>query len=781
MKRLHEFGPFRVDPDRSLLLRGTEPVALTAKAFETLMVLIQHRQETVSKDELLKTVWPDTFVEEANLTQHVSMLRKALGETPQDRRYIVTVPGRGYRFVARVREVPSREGYGDAVMEENHKGDGMTVKEEEADHAGSEAASTPKAKTVTWILICALLVVLAAIGATSRLKHWGNRSALSAKDTVLLADFDNFTGEPIFDGALKQGLAAQLGQSPFLDIVANDQVRETLRFMGHSPDERVQLPLAREICERAGSKALIAGSIGRFGRSYVVALEGLNCADATTLAREQVEADNKEQVLSALSGAASKLRQKLGESLSSVQRFDIPIEQATTPSLEALRAYSLAMEQRTLGMEKNSIPLFEHAIELDPKFAMAHAELGTVYTNLGETEHGGEYLKKAYALRGNLSEREKFYLTVRYYTVVTGQTDKATGTLEMWARIYPRDWIPFNGLSARYQVVGQYEKAANAAAEALRLQPNHYLPFANLALSYMRLNRFEDAAQVCQRSSAAHRDSIYTHRVLFQIAFLHHDQAGMQREIDWATGTDRENDMLAIEGLAQVTSGKLRAGRQLFQRSWATSQRNNLKDDAAFSMAGEALAEADFGNYERAHSQAVTAASLGHGIDAQETAAEALALSGDVSRAQAIAQDLQDRFPQHMPLNVVSLPTIFASIELQRGHPEKTIRLLQDAVPYDLCEFASLGPIYIRGQAYLRLHAGKEAAAEFRKILDHSGVDVPSPRRTLAYLGLARALKLQGDTAGARQAFQDFLSQWSDADADIPILRQAKIEYARQQ
>src|SRR5882672_9449911 len=320
MTGLHEFGPFRVDPDRSLLLRGDEPVALTAKAFDTLWVLIQHRQETVSKDDLLKTVWPDTFVEEANLTQHISMLRKALGETPQDRRYIMTVPGRGYRFVATVREVANKNGDEDALIAESQTR--SRVRSEEAKPENPISAARFSAPTTRNAVIVASLVLVAVMGAAVLwLKEGRSGFALSTNDSILLADFDNSTGEPVFDGTLKEGLAAELGQSPFLDVIANDQVRETLRFMGRSPDARVQLPLAREVCQRAGAKALIAGSIGRLGSSYAVALEAVNCADAVRLAREQVEVDNKEQVLRALSGIASKLRKKMGESLNSIQRF----------------------------------------------------------------------------------------------------------------------------------------------------------------------------------------------------------------------------------------------------------------------------------------------------------------------------------------------------------------------------------------------------------------------------------------------------------------------------
>jgi eukaryotic-like serine/threonine-protein kinase len=777
MKCLYEFGPFRVDAERCVLLREDEPVPLTPKVFETLLVLIQNREQTVSKDLLLKTVWPDTFVEEANLTQHISMLRKALGETPQDRRYIVTVPGRGYRFVAHVQEVTNGNGNEDAIVVESHTRSHIVVEEERPDRtAGQFAVLLSLVRGRTGVAVA--ISVLVAIGIGLWLARRSSRH-LTEKDSVLLADFDNSTGESVFDGALKQAMAVGLGQSPFLDVVADDQVREALRFMGRSSEERVTPRLAREVCERLQSKALISGSIVRLGTKYVLGVQTQACADATVLAREQTSVDNKEQVLPAIGGMVSKLRQELGESLSSIQHFDVPIEQATTPSLEALRAYSLAIQQRAQGTERQAIPVFEHAIELDPGFAMAYAQLGGTYSNLGETERGASYLKTAFAMRSKLSEREKFYLTTRYHTLVTGDIDKATSTYEMWTHLYPRDWMPLNGLSARYQVIGEYDKAAEAATRSLQIHPNHYVAYANLAMSDLALGRFEEARRVCEQAAAHRRDSLYTHRVLFELAFLKQDRAAMQQEIDWAHGTERENDMLTNQALAEIASGRLRSARQLFERSWGSSKSAGLQDNAAFSMGGEALAEADFGNYTEAETIASSAVQLGRGIDGRETATEALALSNKVDRARALANELHERFPQHTVLNAVSLPTIFATIELQRGNPAKAVQILQAAVPYDLCEFSSLAAIYIRGQAYLKMRSGKEAAAEFRKILDHPGVAATSQRHPLAYLGLARALAMDGNFSDSRKAYERFFSLWSNADTDVPVLNAAKLEYKR--
>lgn len=780
MKPAYEFGPFRLDSERAVLLRDGQPVPLTQKSFEMLLVLIENRNDTVSKDLLLKTVWPNSFVDEANLTQHISVLRKAFGETPQDRRYIVTVPGRGYRFVAPVREVSTANIH--APIPETSLPD-VPVPDENETPSRPEApsrvpanrgASDLRSRRFLWIS-ASMVLIAAAAGIWMIRSRYGRQPG--AKDSVLIAEFENTTGEPVFDGALKQGLAVGLGQSPDLEIVSNDRVLDALRLMGRSPSERVAPPLAREVCQRLQASVLVAGSVSRIGTKYVLAIQAEDCADARILAREQAGVDSREEVLGELGAIASTIRRKLGESQASLKHFDVPLEQATTTSLEALRAYSLGVQQRSQGTERESIPFFEHAIELDRGFAMAYAQLAGAYSNLGETDRAAELLKLAFAMRSKLSERERLFATVQYETRVAGDTEKATSTYEMWARLYPRDWIPLNGLSARYQVVGEYDKAADAASRSITLQPDHYVGYANLASSYLALGRLEDARKACELAASHHRDSIYTHRVLFELAFLNHDDQGMQRQIDWANASERRNDMLANVALAQIARGKLRSGREMFAQSWDALRRAGLSDDAAFSMAGEAVAEADFGKLRDAKKTALAAASIGHGVDARETSAEALALASDLDRADSLAQELHERFPLHRPLNAVSLPTIYATIELQRGNPQKALEILRPALPLDFCEFSSLAAVYIRAQAFLRLGDGKDAATEFRKIIDHPGIAATSQRHPLAHLGLARALVMQGTIAEALKEYQAFLAAWSDADPDIPALIQARNEY----
>jgi len=784
-KEIYAFGPFTVDPVERVALRDDKPLILTPKAFDTLLCLLRNRGRVLTKDEILQEVWPDTFVEEVNLAVNISALRKVLGESPQEGRFIATLPGRGYRFVAEVsvsvaEQVPAARDSANPVTAS------PDVSTWQLDQTTSHAAPVRTISVSSSILrnkyfsiAATIVVVLIVAGLSFKFRRPRLSPGLTPQDSILVADFENTTGEPVLDGTLKEGAAVSLGQTPFLNLVANDRVRETLRFMGRSPEERVQLPLAREICERAGAKAVVSGAVSRLGTAYVVALEATTCVDGTVVAREQLEVKNKEAVLPALSQATAKLRGKLGESLSSIQQFDVPIEQATTPSLEALKAYSVGMKQRGSGEEKEAIPFFDHAIELDPNFAMAYARRGAILNNLGETDRASEDFKRAYSLRSNLSEREKLYLTVRFHDAIAGDTGKSIETYEMWSRLYPRDLQPFDGLSARYQIVGQYEKAVTAAREALKLRPDNYVPYANLATSYEALNRFDEAKEVCIQAAAGKRDSSYTHRVLFELAFLRGDYTEMQNEAELARGTDREHEMLVDQAFALAAMGKLRQARELFKRSWANYERDGLQDHAAYSMAQEALIEADFGNIAEARTRAAEALRLGRGIDAHETTAEVLSLVGEEAKARNLAQQLHSRFPQHAPLNAASLPTILAATELQRGNASEALDLLKEAEPYDLSEFSNLSPIYIRGQTYLRLHSPKEAEAEFQKLLSHTGINALSPRHALARLGLARAFSLEGDVPQARKAYEDFLAYWKDADPELPILRQARTELSK--
>ncbi len=643
------------------------------------------------------------------------------------------------------------------------------------DTSRTETRAVPRNRRA-WFAGVAAVVALVVAGSF----YFRPAQALTESDYILLADFVNTTGEPVFDGALKQALAVQLEQSPFLNIVPQQRVRETLRLMARSPDERVTSPVAREICQRQGVRAMLTGSIAGLGSNYVITLNAEDSRTGDSLAREQVEAAGKETVLRALGKAASRLRRKLGESLSSIQRFDAPIEQATTSSLEALKAFSLGMAQRAKGNETESVTFFKRAIELDPNFAMAYGTLGTVYSNLGEPERAIEYYRKAFERRERASEREKFYITAHYYSSVTGETDKVIETYELWKQTYPRDSIPWGNLSATYRSLGRFDKALQEAREAVRLAPEAAIVRFQLGVGYLRLNRFEEAKAIFEKAAAQRGASPFWHAgSLYSIAFVQGDTAAMQRHAEWAADKPGEAGMLRLRGSAAAFGGKMHEFRELYRQSIQLKLRNNRDESAAFSTALRALIEADIGNLAEAREGAAAALDIARGMWVEVVAAQALALAGDIEQAEALADDLAKRFPTHTLLQARGLPIVRSIIEIQRDNPAGAIKLLEPASPYELGGPGGLTVIYVRGRAYLSAGAGPEAAAEFQKILDHRGVAPVLSFYPLAHLGLARAYALSGDTAKSRRFYQDFFALWKDADPEVPILEEAKSEYAK--
>jgi serine/threonine protein kinase/predicted Zn-dependent protease len=656
-----------------------------------------------------------------------------------------------------------------------------TVKAAEAPITGSKKP---------WkVLVPAAVVVVAALVAVGLYFRSRHAAPLTEKDTIVLADFTNTTGDPVFDDTLKQALAVDLGQSPFLNILSEDKVSQTLREMTRPANERLTRDLAREVCQRAGSKAYLAGSIAALGTQYVIGLEALNCASGDVLAREQVTAAGKEQVLPALGQAATKLRNEVGESLSSVQKFDVPLQQGTTNSLEALKAYTLA---RKTGREKGdaeAIPFLNRAIELDPNFALAYDGLGIYYSNLNQPSLAADYLKKAFDLRDRVTEREKFHITSVYYGIVTGELEKSNQTNELWRQAYPRDDVPPGNLGSNYMILGQYEKAATETREGLRLEPNQAVGYANLGEIYLALNRFDEARSTTEEAQGRKLDDIPLHLNLYALAFVQSNAAAMEQQADWAIGKPGAEDwMLSVESDTEARSGRLGKARQLSRQAVESARLIDEKEPAALWQANAAIREALFGNADVTRQDAAAALALAPGShDAEAQAALAYALAGDAAHAQSLADDLAKRFPQDTVVQSVWLPTIRAQIESGRKNPARSIELLHAAAPYELGMLSAsasnscLYPVYVRAEAYLSAHQGQLAAAEFQKILDHRGLLWNCATGPLAHLGLARAYALQGDTAKARAAYQDFLALWKEADPDIPILIAAKAEYAKLQ
>jgi eukaryotic-like serine/threonine-protein kinase len=609
---------------------------------------------------------------------------------------------------------------------------------------------------------------------------------LTQEDTLVLAEFTNATGDPVFDDTLKQAISVQLAQSPFLSILSTARTRATLRLMAKPPSTALTPDVASDLCQRAGSKAYISGSIASLGSQYVIGLEATNCKTGDPVAQEQVTAENKEQVLKALDQAAAKLRAKLGESLSTVEKFDAPLDQATTPSLEALKALSVGV--RTI-QEKGSaaaVPYFKHAIELDPNFAAAYQALGISYSNLREPGLANENLQKAYDLRDKVSEREKFRVSGTYYLLVTGELEKAVQTYEMWAQTYPRNSEPFGNLGVDYTYLGQYEKGIAASLEDLRMNPGSAAAYTNLVGLYPSVNRLQDAKAQYQQAIAHKVDNPFLHGNRYGVAFLENDTAEMQQQVAAASGKAGEDVLLSFASDTEAFYGRLANARRLSQRAIDSAHSNDSKETAAAWRMNSALREAEFDNASRSRQEITAALVDAPTRDVTILAALALARLGEIDQAERMAHGLAERFPLNTAINRYWLPAIYASIEIRRHNPEKALEDLRTTSPYELAsplpQFevgGSLYPVYVRGEAYLLLHQGKEAAAEFQKFLDHRGIAMNSPLGALARLQLGRAHALLGENIKSRAAYQDFLGLWKDADADIPILVTAKAEYTK--
>jgi serine/threonine protein kinase/tetratricopeptide (TPR) repeat protein len=628
-------------------------------------------------------------------------------------------------------------------------------------------------KTAVAVIALALVLIGAAI------IFWSTRkpSTLTDKDTILLADFLNITGDQVFDGTLRQALALQLDQSPFLDIFSEERVREALRFMGRSPDERVTRDVAREICQRQGFKALLVGSIARLGNNYVITLEAINAQTGDAIATEQAQAENKEQVLPVLGEAAMKLREQLGESLQSIQKFDAPIEQGTTSSLEALKAFSLGVDHQLKGKYLEAIPFLKHATEIDPNFALAYARMSSMYYNSRQNDLAAAASQKAFELRDRVSERERLYISAGYYDNVTGELDEYLKTLELWRSTYPRDASPPNNLAVKYNELGRFEKALEAAREASRLNPSSASGYSLSAAALLGLNRLGEAKEIIAQAQAQKLETTAMRRILYRIAFVQGDAAAMQQQIDWMNGKPDEYAAQGWQSETAAFSGQLRKAREFSDRAFELADRRDLKDVAAQIAVGGATRDALFGDCGQVKEDAAKALAIAHRPLTMANASHALATCGEFTHAQTIINELTQRFPKDTVLNKILLPLALARVEFERGNSTQALQLLDSTRPYD--GYASFQITYLRGQILLSQQKGAEAAAEFQKILDHRGSQPTSPVYVLANLGIARAAALNGDTVRARQAYQNFFALWKDADPDLPVLQEARKEQER--
>jgi eukaryotic-like serine/threonine-protein kinase len=641
-------------------------------------------------------------------------------------------------------------------------------------------APSPAAPKKSWkisaIAVTALIVVLIVGGLFFRSRR---ANALTEKDTVVLADFVNTTGDPVFDGTLKQALAVQLEQSPYLNLLPESRVRAALRFMGRKPDDRITNDVAREICMREGAKAMLTGSVASLGSHYVITLSALNAQTGDVLAREETEANNKEEVLKSLDEAASSLRGKLGESIGSVQKYATPLEQATTSSLDALQAFSLGQAEHQKGEDDKALPYLKHAVELDPNFAMAYATLGTVYSNLTQQEQADRNLTKAFDLKERASERERFYISSHFYDIATRDFDKSIEIYLQWVQTYPRDTAPRDNLALRYQSIGQQEKALASSTEALRLDPKDGYAIQNIADAYLRLNRYDEARAVAEKANSQPWSVNFT---LYELAFIRGDEAAQRHILELAAGRPEEPFLIWFHARGECAQGKMQSARAIYAQSVSASQRLGYKEFAGVILGDEASNEAELGDLQQARQKISEALAASQDRGTRSFAAGALALTGDTARSQKIAEELVHQNPADTLLNKTAVPLVQAMNDLQHNQPAQAVTHLEIAAPY---EFGS-GPgaagysvNYFRGEAYLQMKDGAKAAAEYQKILDHHGTDPVDVSYALSHLGLGRAYALQGNTTAAKSAYQDFFAAWKDADPDLPILKQAKAEYEK--
>jgi len=754
------FGLFEVDVRAGELRKQGVRIKLQDQPFHVLTALLRQPGQVVTRDELRAQIWPDdTFVDFDNsLNTSINKVREALADSADNPQFIETLPRRGYRFIAPVTDV-----------------DGTA----RGTATGGSGAVRPRSRKMVVAAGVAVLVAGIAGGL-----FWRARQAqhLTEKDTIVLGDFANSTGDAVFDGTLREGLSVELEQSPFLSLVSEEGIQQTLRMMKRPANTRLTPEITREVCQRTSSAAALDGSIALIGTRYNLILKAVNCASGALLASTEAQASDKSHVLDVLGKAASEMRRRLGESLGTVQKYNTPLEQATTPSLEALQAYSLGFKTLGAGDSAAALPLFQRATELDANFAMAYWALAN---STADDTLTVESARKAFELRAGLSEREKLHIEILYHYTVTGNLMKARRSCEIGAQMYPRDSIFLGYLSMFSNALGEYEAGLKESIDSHRLNlPG--LSYRNLLFSYLLLDRIKEADAVAEESRAKGQESDLA-TVLYGIAFYKDDTVGMARQVaDVANRPGDEDLLLGLESDTAAYFGHLLKATEFARLAADSAERAGEKETAATYHAVSALREALFDNAAKARQQATAAKGRSTGRDLDYAVALALAYAGDANRAQALADDLRRRFPEDTIVQVNYLPTLRAKLALLHANPQEALFILGAASPSELglpslnyYNWPNLYPVYVRGEAYLAAHQGKEAAVEFQKILGHRGIVLNEPIGALAHLQLGRAYAMQGDTAKSRAAYQDFLTLWKDADLDIPVLREAKAEYAR--
>jgi eukaryotic-like serine/threonine-protein kinase len=751
------FGEFEVDLEAQQLRKAGALVRLQPHPFKVLAVLIARAGRVVTREQLHREVWGDeTFVDfEQGLNFCIRQIRVMLEDDAQAPRYIETIPRRGYRFIAEI-EVAA------------------TTPPRETSRGMTWSWLPMRGRKLGFAVVLAVFAV--ALIAAVTLGHYSRPPLLTEKDSILVAEFLNNTGDPVFDGTLRRAVSVDLGQTPYLNIVSDEKLGQSLAFIGKPPGTRITPEIGREICRRNGIKAMVTGSISMLGNQYVVTLEAEDANSADILAEERTEAASKPQVLNALGESNEKLRRKLGEALASIQQFSKPLEQATTPSLEALQAFTLGFEKRHGEGDLASIPFFERAIQLDPNFALAYANLGVVYSNMEQWTLAEKYQQKAMALSDRVSEREKIYITAHYYATI-GDTEKQIQTYELYSRLYPRDFLPQDDLAYTYNVLGRFDKALDHALIGLSLEPTSADLRGEAAHAYAGLGRLPDAKVMAEEGLKYVPDNWDLRLKLSNIALAQGDNV-LRDQVDKAVGQSPEGtlNMLYRDAALAASLGRLREAEELFGQARALALKLGLKDNAAYAIALQAVTEGYLEKPSLAISNAKKALGMSQMMDLIVSSAWALALAGDDLEASKLINELARGRPDDAMIHFVWVPGIEALSSLHHGNAEHAIQLLGPAAQYDR---ATLDSLLVRANACLRANRATEAIEEYRRILAQKAIFPSDPICSLAELGLARAYALAGDKARSLAAYEDFLALWKDADLDIPVLREAKAEYAK--
>jgi eukaryotic-like serine/threonine-protein kinase len=792
------FGDFELDLNTRELYSEHETVVLQEQPYKVLRLLIERGGDIVARDDIRRALWPDdvSVSFESRINAVVKNLRNALTDSGSEPAYIQTLRNQGYRLMVTahyaepaVPETPS------TPAPTGTNGAGVRLKPGPRPVSGTRTESEPNPSLEEgrfpavpararrfWAILIPVFGVAITI-ASAAYYQFHRTKPLTDKDTIVLSEFTNRTGDAVFDDTLKQGLAVQLDQSPFLQQVSDAKVNATLKLMGRPVGDRMSPETMRQVCVRVGGTAMVTGSIDPLGNQYVIGLKALNCSTGEVLGETQEQAAGEENVLKALDAAAMALRGKLGESLNSVQKYATPVEEATTPSLEALKAYSLARKEKFAQGDGASLKFYDRAIELDPNFAIAYQGRSAAYRNLNELDRARTDERKAYDLRVGVSERERFSIEAAYYLIWTGELEKAAQTYELWRRSYPRDYVPCTNLGVIYINLGNLDKALEQAREALRMQPNDGGSYSNLGGEYQNLNRLDEAEAVYQQAIERKVEGPYLLVNLYALAFLKGDAPTMARSAMDAAGRPGVEDLLlAAKADTEAWRGKFKNAYGLTRQAMDSAMRNEAKETAAAYQVLAALREVAAGDRKEAVADALAATRLGPNRDVRAMAALVMAEAGDAPEATKLAADLNKNFPLDTLVQRYWLPSIRAALALGRRDAKAAIAELTTASDLDLSEPAGvtvyLVPPYLRGQAYLMLRDGSGARAEFQKFIDHYGMVGNFPWGALSRLGVARAYAAEGNMNEAKAAYREFLGIWNNADPDIPIYKEAKAEFA---